>query len=613
MLASVLQDSPRPLAVRPPLRRSVLPWLPLCLAAVLYLAASVGPALFDQNEAQYAGAVREMLDRPSDYLPSARGQLERGRWYVPTNDGVPRLQKPPVVYWALLASMGVFGVNEFAARLPNALVSLAWFAGMFLLGRRAGGTAAGRAGATILATMAGTFIFCHLIAPEPFLAATLTWTFWCFLRGCDDPARASRWAAGAWLCMAVGVGCKGLHGALYPLAVASVLAWKVPTARPAWRALWRPAGPLLFLALLAPWYAAVEMRYPGFLRDQLLNEQLGHVFNRRFPVDSTRVPWYVFFPEHLVFFLPWTFFIPAAWAARRSPARNAPGQLARALLAAWFAVTALSVMFSSMQDYYLMTAWGPAAWWLARPWADGDGRNLPAWTRLAPGVCLGVLGAAAFGTAGWLSWGATASSVAAGPTAMRDTLAGTVSGISLESWGRLLPLIWTTGAAFLVGGVAAGVLAVRGGWRHVLPVTAVAMLVVLGCAARGLVVLEDRFSLKELALIANRDTRPDSVVACAGLLIDNPSILFYTNREVHWVGVPPTSEFATRRLGIGQSLYLSDEEFLRRWTDRTQAVYLIVEEDLFDGWRERLRLDGELPRVQWRSGTRLMLCNDGGR
>ncbi len=586
----------------------MLPWLPLCLAAVLYLAASVGPALYDQNEAQYAGAVRETLNRPADYLPGVRGQLERGRWYVPTNDGVPRLQKPPVVYWALAASMRVFGVNEFAARLPNALVSLAWFAGIFLLGRRAGGAALGRAAATILATMAGTFIFCHLIAPEPFLAAALTWTFLCFLRACGEPARAGRWALAAWACMAVGVGCKGLHGALYPLAVGAILAWRVPAARPAWRALWRPAGPLLFLALLVPWYAAVEARYPGFLRDQFLNEQLGHVFNKRYPADSSQVPWYVFFPEHLVFFLPWTFFIPAAWAARRLPPADTLARLARGLLATWLAVTAATLIFSSMQDYYLLTAWGTVAVWLARPWANENGRALPVWTRVVPGLGLGVLGLTALGTAGWLHWWATAPAAVA-PTALRDTLAGTVSGISLASWGRLLPLIWTTGAAFLVGGAAATVLAVRGAWRHVLPVTAVATLVVLGCAARGLIVLEDHFSLKELALIADRDTQPDTLVACVGQPIDNPSILFYINREVHWVGAPPGGEFATRQLGIGRALYLSDDEFLRRWADRSHAVYLIVEQDMFDDWKERLQIDGALPSAQWRSGTRIMLRN----
>ncbi|MBE7212885.1 MAG: glycosyltransferase family 39 protein [Gluconacetobacter diazotrophicus] len=610
MPASLVGETPRPFTATVPSSGRFWPWLPLCLAALLYLAASVGPALYDQNEAQYAGAVREMLDRPADYLPSVRGQLERGHWYVPTNDGVPRLQKPPLVYWALLASMSVFGVNEFAARLPNALASLAWFAGIFVLGRRVGGVRLGRAGATILATMAGTFIFCHLIAPEPFLAATLTWTFWCFLRACDDPGGTGpRWILAAWVGMALGVMCKGLHGALYPLAVVAILAWQLPATRPAWKLLLRPAGVLVFVALVVPWYAAVAARYPGFLYDQFINEQLGHVFNRRYPPDSSQVPLYVFWPEHLIFFLPWTFFAPAALAARRAVTVRGSQVTARALLVAWFVVTAASVTFSSMQDYYLMTAWGPVALWLARPWAAEDRKAPPPfWTRLAPGAGLALLGAAAFATALWLH-ARTNTPATAAPSALRDTLASTVSGISLEEWRRLLPLVWATGAACALGGAAALWLAGCGRWRAVLPATAAVTIVVLGCAARGLVVLEDHFSLKELALISDRDTRPDSVVACAGTLIDNPSILFYTNRAIYWVGSEPMMDFATRQLGIGRSLYLSDDEFLRRWSDRSHAVYLIVEHDEYAGWRRRL---SPAANQEWRSGTRIMMGNGGG-
>ena len=75
--------------------------------------------------------------------------------------------------------------------------------------------------------------------------------------------------------------------------------------------------------------------------------------------------------------------------------------------------------------------------------------------------------------------------------------------------------------------------------------------------------------------------------------------------------MPPTGEFATRQLGIGRTLYLTDEDFLRRWADRSHAVYLIVEQDMFDDWKERLQIDGTLPAAQWRSGTRIMLRNDG--
>ena len=610
-MLSTLSPEPTHAPARRPARAAWMEWLPLILIALLYLGASTGPALFDQNEAQYAGAVREMLDRPADYQPATCGRLERGQWFVPTNDGIPRLQKPPLVYWVLMASMRVFGVNEFGARLPNALVSLLWFAATFLLGRRVGGEALGRAAATILATMAGTFIFCHLIAPEPFLATTLTLTFWCFLAACQDPPRAARWMFAAWVFMALGTGCKGLHGALYPLFVAALLAWRHPATRPVWKKLLSPAGPLVFLALLVPWYWAVEARYPGFLRDQFLNEQLGHVINRRYPPDSDRVPFVVFWLEHLAFFLPWTFFIPAALCSRRAPAGGSPRRdVGSDLVACWFAVTTVSILFSTLQDYYLMTAWGPVALWLARAWAGRPGIRspLPRWTMLAP--CLGVaaIGVAAVAAAAWLQTHAAAGSVFTDETTNRDTLLGTLAGFSASAWTRLRPLLWGTGATFLGGGTVAAMQVRRGRWRFVLPVMAVMMVGVLTMAGWGLSVLEDYFSLKQIALAANRQARGDAIVVCAGETNDNPSLLFYLDREIYWVQSHSTVEFASRQLGIGRGLFLSDDDLARRWHS-AQPVFLITESALLDHWQTTLALTPAQLQPTARSGTRVMLAN----
>ncbi len=611
MLTTLSQEPARSPVVRP-VRTGWLAWLPLILVAVLYLAASRGPALFDQNEAQYAGAVREMLNRPADYQPATRTRLERGQWFVPTNDGIPRLQKPPLVYWLLMASMRVFGVNEFAARLPNALAALSWFAGTFLLGRRVGGIRLGLAAATILATMAGSFIFCHLIAPEPFLAATLTFTFWCFLAACQEPRRAGRWMFAAWVCMALGVGCKGLHGAIYPLLVAAVLAWRYPATRPAWKRLLSPAGPLVLLALLVPWYAVVESRYPGFVRDQFLNEQLGHVLNRRYPPDSDRVPFVVFWLEHLAFFLPWTFFIPAAVRTRRLDGnRVRDDHLGRDMVAGWFTITVASILFSSLQDYYLMTAWGPVALWLARPWAGGDPDDrapLPRWMTLWP--CLGVaaVGCAALAAAVFLQFHAVGGHTIADATVDRDTMLSTLEEFSVSTWTRLLPLLWGTGSAFFLGGAGAAWLAGTGRWRPVLPVLAVAMVAVLAFASGGLGVLENDFSLKQIALAANRQATADTIVVCAGETNDNPSLLFYLDREIYWVHAHPSVEFASRELGIGRSLFLSDAALAWRWHSAS-PVFLITESDELDDWKKTLGLTPAQLRPAARSGTRVMLTN----
>ena len=82
--------------------------------------------MFDQIDGQYAGAAREMM--------------VRGDWLTPTQNGVPRLQKPPLVYWCEILSMSLFGVNEFGARFPVALATVGWFLATGLLAQRVIGT-----------------------------------------------------------------------------------------------------------------------------------------------------------------------------------------------------------------------------------------------------------------------------------------------------------------------------------------------------------------------------------------------------------------------------------------------------------------------------------------
>ena len=618
--------------------------LPLLLVAALYIVASMGPAIFDQNEAQYAGAVREMMDQPADYVASARGQLERGHWWIPTNDGIPRLQKPPLVYWMLMGSMRLFGVNEFAARLPNALFTLLWLGATFLIGKRLGGTGLGAVAAVILGTMAGTFVFTHLIAPEPYLAVFLALTFWCFLSAHQQPAQAGKWMFIAWVCMGLGVCSKGLHGALYPLVVAGALAWRRPATRPVWRHLLQPAGPLVLLAMTLPWYVAIERRFPGFLRDQFINEQWGHVINRRFPADSNRVPLWMFCLEHLVLFLPWTLFVPAAWWTwrkaeggrrkaevgtwkwERGTRKAASGEdkkffsdgsaagndaMGWNLLGWWFAVTAVSLLFSSLQDYYLLTAWVPVAFFLARPWAEGEGngRGLPRWMRLAPGWGLAGLGVLVLLAAVYLTVrGVGNAPVNAAASSVRDTIFATLSGFSASAWHGLLPLVWTAGAVLVTGGLAVLFVAASGRWPLVLTISAVMMIALLGVAARGMGLLEDYFSLKRLALTANREAGLDGLVVCAGEPDDNPSLLFYLDREIYWFHADPAREFASRELRIGARLFLSDGEFARDWNS-TRKVFLICEADDMALWRTA---DGPLAargRVLEQRGTRVLVVN----
>lgn len=77
--------------------------------------------LFDWDEANFAEAAREML--------------LTGNWMQVQIDYHPFWEKPPLFIWLQALSMAVFGINEFAARFPNALIGAATLCALYFVGK----------------------------------------------------------------------------------------------------------------------------------------------------------------------------------------------------------------------------------------------------------------------------------------------------------------------------------------------------------------------------------------------------------------------------------------------------------------------------------------------
>src|ERR1051326_4056814 len=58
-------------------------------------------------------------DKPR-YAQLAREMLARHDWIVPTLNGRPWLEKPVLLYWEEMALYSIFGVHDWAARVPSA-------------------------------------------------------------------------------------------------------------------------------------------------------------------------------------------------------------------------------------------------------------------------------------------------------------------------------------------------------------------------------------------------------------------------------------------------------------------------------------------------------------
>ena len=84
-----------------------------------------------------------MDDVDSVQAQIARTMLSSGDWVTARLDGVIYLEKAPLVYWAMALSYRIFGVHDWAARIPIALsaIGLCWLTaafGVWAFGRRAG-------------------------------------------------------------------------------------------------------------------------------------------------------------------------------------------------------------------------------------------------------------------------------------------------------------------------------------------------------------------------------------------------------------------------------------------------------------------------------------------
>jgi 4-amino-4-deoxy-L-arabinose transferase-like glycosyltransferase len=107
------------------IREQHIPWLIFCGALLLFVPFLGSVHLFDWDEINFAECAREMI--------------VTGDYNTVQIDFVAFWEKPPLFIWMQVICMKIFGVNEFAARLPNAIAGAATLATLFVLGSRISG------------------------------------------------------------------------------------------------------------------------------------------------------------------------------------------------------------------------------------------------------------------------------------------------------------------------------------------------------------------------------------------------------------------------------------------------------------------------------------------
>src|ERR1700731_3382107 len=255
-----------PPAIAPPPIRHALFISLISLAVLLHVGTSGWGDLYSETDGQYAGAAREMI--------------ETGHWLIPTNDGVPRLQKPPLLYWLIALSYKALGLKVAAARVPVALAVVASAALTFLIGERLRDYWHGFMAGLIYLSFCGTFLLGRIIMPEPVFSALLAGGFFCAVSGYQRRRYRRFWFTGMWLCAAFACLTKSILGLVYLAAVLVALSLFYREARIRFKPLLHWGYMLLFMAVVVPWYIWVELKFPGLfgrlVRYDWLNRFVGN-------------------------------------------------------------------------------------------------------------------------------------------------------------------------------------------------------------------------------------------------------------------------------------------------------------------------------------------------
>jgi 4-amino-4-deoxy-L-arabinose transferase-like glycosyltransferase len=255
--------------------RATAGWLLAALAVALAVRlATLGTyPLADSSEARYGEIARVMR--------------ETGNWVtLQETPGTPFWAKPPLYAWLSVASTVLFGISEFALRLPSLLCGCAvlvlcyvWTAA---LARGPSPLAPGGEGqhsapllaCLILATTVLFFIGYGAVMTDPALGLSTAWMMVAFQRAVIDGSRRAIWRYGFFVAAGLAMLAKGPVAFLY--VALPVAAWA--TWRKRWRELWRAlpwiGGSTLCAAISLPWYIWAEARTPGFLNYFLVGEHL---------------------------------------------------------------------------------------------------------------------------------------------------------------------------------------------------------------------------------------------------------------------------------------------------------------------------------------------------
>lgn len=351
-----------------------------------------------------------LLPDEGRYVGVAWEMLRSGHWLTPTLDGLPYFHKPPLFYWITATALSLLGHHEWAARLASLLGASLGAGAFYAFTRRWSGPFVARAALLVLLAQPLWLVAAQFANLDMLVAGCITATIVLLAHAVLSarngvPDRVVLTAA--WAAAALGVLAKGLIGFALPVLV--IATWLVLQRR--WRMLlhmlWWP-GVLVFLAITAPWFAAMQQQFPDFLHYFFVVQHFERFTEGGF---NNAMPFW-FYPAVLsgcfLFWLPWMVRVLPS----EQPASDTQ-RAAKLLMRVW---PVMIVLFFSLPHSkllgYILPAVPPLAAIAAEGFVSRDGasRSFPRFWYCAAGAGFAI-------TLAILTWMALFHDKSSGPLA----------------------------------------------------------------------------------------------------------------------------------------------------------------------------------------------------
>ncbi|MDB5108793.1 MAG: glycosyl transferase [Candidatus Binatus sp.] len=492
--------------------------------------------LWEPDEARYAEIAREM----------ATG----GSWIVPHLNYVAYVEKPPLLYWLTTISFHIFGINEFAARLPVAISALIGVLATYLFTLRTFGRRRAILAAAILATSPIYAVMAQVLTTDMLLTAMVTVASFAFFLHWRE---GGRWCWLAYLAMGLGVMTKGPVGVVLPvLSIVLFLAWNRELRGALGRFHVIP-GLALTMLIAAPWFVAMTIREPGFFDFYFIGEHVRRVFETDY---SHSEAFYFYLPVLAIGLLPWSMLVPfLTWRSLpKNPARRF------CLLAAAVTLIAFSCASAKLIPY-ILPAIPPLAVLIA------DGLASCAWPRTdsdPPAPDSRIL-------------------IEAGPMLVLMGL-GVVIAANLANQFRTpyvaaaQSAMYAIGAILIVGGTITAMFFFK--QRSSAGLAAIVLTIAIALIAGGWARLETE-PLRSYATLSRAiaEKAPDATIICYHRYVQ--SLAFYNRRRIVLLGVRTELDFGARLdPDIHQWFLSKDDQMFKLWEEPGAKVVVLDAGDL---------------------------------